>query len=125
MHFSKYAFFLSAVAMLLPISAAARSDNQRKVNLSTAVEVGSTQLPPGTYQVQWQGNGPAVKVEFIQNGQTLATTQARWVDKSQPAPYDSVVTEKAGNNQNRLMEIDFHKQKQVLQFNTVNSRSGM
>jgi uncharacterized protein YhdP len=122
---SKYALFLSMLAMLLPISAAARSDNQRKVNLSTAVEVGSTQLQPGTYRLEWQGNGPAVNVEFIQNGQTVATTQARWVDKSQPAPYDSVVTEKAGNNQNRLMEIDFHKQKQVLQFSNVNSRSGM
>jgi uncharacterized protein YhdP len=122
---SKYALFVSMLAMLLPISAAARSDNQRKVNLSTAVQVGSTQLQPGTYQLEWQGNGPAVNVEFIQNGQTVATTQARWVDKSQPAPYDSVVTEKAGNNQNRLMEIDFHKQKQVLQFNNGNTRSGM
>ena len=125
MRLSNYFLFLAALAMLLPVSAAARSNNERKVNLATAVEVGHTQLQPGTYKLEWQGNGPAVNVEFIKNGKTVATTQGQWVDKSQPPTYDSVTTKKASDNRDRLVEIDFHNQKQVLQFNNANGRSGM
>jgi hypothetical protein len=124
MRLSNYFLFLAALAMLLPVSAAARS-NEHKVNLATAAEVGNTQLQPGTYKVEWQGNGPAVNVQFVKNGKTVATTQGRWVDRSQPPAYDSVTTTKASDNQNHIVEIDFRNQKQVLQFGNANGRSGM
>jgi hypothetical protein len=127
MRLSRYFLFLAALAMLLPVSAMAgsNSNNERKVNLQSAVEVGHTQLKPGTYKVEWQGKGPAVNVEFLKNGKTVATTQGQWVDRSHPAPYDSVTTKKASDNRDRLVEIDFHNQKQVLQFNNTNNRSGV
>lgn len=125
MRLSNYLLFLAALAMLLPVSAAARSNNERKVNLATSVEIGNTQLQPGTYKLEWQGNGPQVNVEFLKNGKTIATTQGQWVDRSHPAPYDSVTTKKASDNRDRLVEIDFHNQKQALQFNTSNRRSGV
>jgi len=125
MQLSKYVTFLTALAILLPASAMAKSDNTRKVQLSTAVQVGSTQLQPGTYRVQWQGNGPAVNVEFVKNGKTVATTQGRWIEKSQVPAYDSVTTEKSSDNHDRLVEIDFHNQKQVLQIGNVHNASGL
>ena len=125
MRLSRSFLFVAVLAMLIPVGAAARSNNEHKVNLATAVEIGNTQLQPGTYKLEWQGNGPAVNVEFVKNGKTLATTQGQWVDRSQPAPYDSVTTKKASDNRDRLVEIDFHNQKQALQFNNNNRRSGV
>jgi hypothetical protein len=125
MRLSNYLLFLAALAMLLPVSAAARSNNERTVNLSTSVAIGNAQLQPGTYKMEWQGKGPNVNVEFLKNGKTVATTQGQWVDQSHPAPYDSVTTKKVSDNRDQLVEIDFHNQRQALRFNTGNRRSGV
>src|ERR1700733_13285201 len=38
--------------------------------------LGTTQLKPGSYKVEWQGSGPVVQVSFEQNGKTLVTVSA-------------------------------------------------
>jgi len=122
MRFSKYVFILSAFALLLSAGALAKSNNQRKVKIANTVEVGNTQLQPGTYKLEWTGNGPNVNVEFLKDGKTVATAPAHWVDKSQPAAYDSVTTTKADDNRDRLVEIDFHNQREALQINSAGQR---
>ena len=126
MRVSKYLLLIAAFAMMLPVGAAARSNNERTVHLASPALVGSQQLAPGSYKVEWQGNGPAVNVQFIKNNKTVATTQGHWVTESNAAPYDSVVLKKTSNNQNRLFEIDFHNNRQVLQIGpSTSNRTGM
>ena len=45
-------------------SARAARGNARSVEISDVVQIGSTQLKPGNYKVEWQGTGPAVQVSF-------------------------------------------------------------
>ncbi len=128
MRVANHLMLLAAIALMLPVGAAARSKNEHKVQLTSPAQVGTTQLAPGTYKVEWKGNGPAVHVDFIRNNKTVATTPARWVTEAKPSPYDSVVLKKTADNHNRLVELDFHNDKQVLQITPTrasNRGSGM
>lgn len=102
--------------MLLPASSFAKDKNQGNLKLFDPVQVGSTQLEPGDYKVQWNGAGPTVNVNILQNSKTVATTSAKLVGYT--SGYDAVVTEPATDNAQakRLDEIDFGKQKEGLKF---------
>jgi hypothetical protein len=69
----QYTAFLSMLALLSPLSAFARDKNQHSVEILDSVQVGSTQLKPGNYKVEWQGSGPEVQVNFVRDGKTVAT----------------------------------------------------
>lgn len=79
----KYMKYLGGAALagllLLPASTFARDKNEGNLKLSETVRVGSTQLEAGNYKVQWNGAGPNVNVDILQNKKTVATTSARLV----------------------------------------------
>jgi hypothetical protein len=54
-------------------SAHAAQNNARSVEIFDVVQIGTTELTPGDYKVEWQGTGPAVKVSFRRNGKTVVT----------------------------------------------------
>ena len=54
-------------------SAYAARDNAHSVEIFYAVQIGTTELKPGSYKVEWQGTGSAVEVTFRRNGKTLVT----------------------------------------------------
>jgi hypothetical protein len=116
----KYMKYVGGAALagllLLPASAFARNKNEGNLKLSDPVRVGSTQLKPGNYKVQWNGAGPTVNVDILQSKKTVATTSARLVGYT--SGYDAVVTEPAAKHSQAkvLQEIDFSKQKEGLQF---------
>ncbi len=115
MRCAKYMVLLATLALLVPLSAFARPKNEHDVNLTAAVQVGSTQLKPGTYKVEWQGNQQSLSVSFVEGGKTVATTQGKMVEQSKPALYDAVVMKTAGKT-TRIEEIDFRGQKDALVF---------
>ncbi len=102
--------------MLLPAGAFARDKNEGKLKLFDTVRVGSTQLQPGDYKVEWNGTGPTVNVDIMQDQKTVATTSAKLVGYT--SGYDAVVTEPATSKTQAkvLEEIDFGKQTAGLQF---------
>jgi hypothetical protein len=104
---------LSIFAMLSPFGAFARDKNQHSVHIFDSVQVGSTQLKPGNYKVEWQGTGPAVQVNFMQFGKTLATAPAT-LKSNNELTHDEVVTDSTGSK--ALREIDFAHQKETLTF---------
>jgi hypothetical protein len=104
---------LSISAMLSPFGAFARDKNQHSVDIFDSVQVGSTQLKPGNYKVEWQGTGPAVQVNFLQFGKTVATAPATLQSNNQ-VTHDEVVTDSTGSK--ALREIDFAHQKETLTF---------
>jgi hypothetical protein len=102
--------------LLLPASTFARDKNQGNLKLFDPVLLGSTQLQPGNYKVEWNGAGPTVNVNILQDNKTVATTSAKLVGYT--SGYDAVVTEPATDNAQAktLEEIDFGKQKAGLRF---------
>ena len=113
---SKYIVMSSMLALLLSVSAFAADKNQHSVTIPDAVQVGNTQLKPGSYKIEWQGAGPTVQVHFLKDGQTVATAPATLQTNDKQVTEDDVVIGKTSANTKALEEIDFSRQKEALVF---------
>jgi len=117
MQCGKFLTLFAAIVMLVPLSAWAREKNEGTLQLFDVVEIGSTQLQPGTYKVEWNGNGPEVQVNVLQGKKTVATTSAKLQTSDRPAPQDAVTV--ASNGQEKqVTEIDFGNRKEALLLNS-------
>lgn len=67
---------LAAFVACLPLLAMA-SVQHKKVTLAHQAEVGNQQLAPGSYTVKFDNSSTNPKVQFIQNGKTVATVPAQ------------------------------------------------
>ncbi|MGB8989253.1 MAG: hypothetical protein WCC37_21825 [Candidatus Sulfotelmatobacter sp.] len=114
MKFAKYLALFVAVALVFSLSAFAKDIHSGKFTLSDPVQVGSTQLAPGNYKAEWNGPADNVKIEIIQNGKTVATTQGKLENLQKPSPYDAVLTKTLANNTKALDEIEFGNHTQTL-----------
>ncbi len=121
MKFLKYVALLSTLALLFSLSAFARDKNQHNVNISDAVQVAGTHLQPGSYKVEWQGTGPNVQVNFVQNGKTVATVPGTLKTNDEQVTQDQIVTNLSSAPNKTLNEIDFRRDKEALIF----QQSGM
>lgn len=107
---------LSAIALLLPAFALAREQGKADLQLTEQVEIGSTRLQPGNYKVEWNGSGPALSVNFINDDKTVATAPGKLMDLKKPAPYDAVVLKPTANGQAKtIAEIDIAHRRQAVQ----------
>jgi hypothetical protein len=97
-------------------SALAARGTARSVEISDVVQIGSTQLKPGNYKVEWQGAGPAVQVSFLQNGKTMVTVPGTLKTNADQVTQDAIVTEATSAGTSTLKEIDFGHQKLALVF---------
>jgi hypothetical protein len=107
---------LSTLALLFPLAALARDKNQHSVDIRDTVRVGSTQLNPGNYKVEWQGVGPTVQVRFLKEGKTVATVPATLETNDKQVIQDDVVVGQTSANKRALEEIDFSRQREALVF---------
>jgi hypothetical protein len=117
MKISYFAAVLSLTCLLgFGGSAYAARNNAHSVEISDAVQIGTTKLKPGNYKVEWQGNGPVVQVSFQQNGQTVVTVPGTFKTNDDQVTQDAIVTEATGAGISTLKEIDFRHLKQALVF---------
>jgi len=117
----KYIALLSMLALLTTVSALARDKNQHSVEISDLVQVGGTQLKPGSYEVEWQGTGPEVQVNFVRDGKTIATAPGTLKTNDARVVQDDIVIDATSANTKTLEEIDFAHNKESLVF----EQSGM
>jgi len=117
----KYTALLSMIALLSTVSALARDKNQHSVEISESVQVGGTQLKPGSYEVEWQGPGPEVQVKFVRDGKTIATAPGTLKTNDAHVIHDDIVTDATSANATKLTEIDFAHNRETLVF----EQSGM
>lgn len=113
----KIASLIAAATLLLPAAAFAREEkDQGKLDLTNHALVGSTQLSPGTYKVEWNGAGTDVQVNFLQHDKTVATARGKLIELERPYSSGAVVLGAAKNGQpRRLEEIDFSNRTEALQ----------
>ncbi|HEY6768621.1 MAG TPA: hypothetical protein VI386_28000 [Candidatus Sulfotelmatobacter sp.] len=116
----KHIALLSMLALLSTVSALARNNNQHSVQIPDSVQVAGTQLAPGSYQVEWQGTGPEIQVNFVRDGKTIATAPGTLKTHDANVVQDDIVTDTSANNKT-LKEIDFAHDKESLVF----AQSGM
>jgi hypothetical protein len=117
MQYLKQLAVAAGILTVLSVSAwaeAPQAKHKSSITLSEPVQVGSTQLKPGEYKLQWQGDGPDVQVAFVLNGKTVATVPAKLVDKTVAANSNAVVLKPGNGSTKSLDEIDFSGKKQAL-----------
>ena len=56
---------LLSFMLMMPLALRADSRNWAKVTFENTVIVNGSQIPPGSYRVQWEGTGSSVKVSII------------------------------------------------------------
>ena len=71
-------------------------DNAHSAEISSATQIGGTELKPGDYKVEWQGTGPVVQVSFQRNGKTVVTVPGRLKTNDDRVIQDAIVTEATG-----------------------------
>ena len=89
---------------------------KESVQIAAPVQVSGKQLPAGTYQVTWAGLGPSVLVNFLQNGKTLVSTQAKVVFLNMKAPANTPATRANPDGSASLRSLRFAGQTFALYF---------
>jgi hypothetical protein len=114
----KYISLLATMAFALSLTAFAKDAQSGNFTLDSPAQVGSTQLPAGNYKAEWSGPANAVRVDILQHGKTVATTEGQIKDLQSPSPYNSVTVKPAANNpqEKAVREIDFNHRTEALQF---------
>jgi hypothetical protein len=112
--------FLTLLTLLaafasLPLLAAAKETDKGHLELTSPAWIGATQLKPGDYQVDWNGNGPTVQVRFLKHHDLFAQAPARIVELKKPARSDALVFKPIKNGEAQAIdEIDFQNHSQAL-----------
>lgn len=124
----RYLALAGMLTMVLPLASLASTNKEQKKNVAVEDQVvlaGKT-LKPGHYQVEWQDNGPAVQVKFMQAGKTVLTAPAKVAQLNQKPPYDAVVESTKKNGQKTISEIEWSSEREALMFgpSAHHSRSG-
>jgi hypothetical protein len=114
MKFAKYIGSFAAVALMLSLCAFAKDSNSGKISLSSPTRIGSTELAPGDYKVEWSGPADAVKINVVKSGRVVATAEGRVKNLDQPSPYNAVTTSDLPGNTRKADEIDFSNRKEAL-----------
>jgi len=95
-------FFLG-LALLLATSAFAA--NKGSLSVQEPVTINGTQLKPGDYKVQWDGNGPSVELSITQGKKVIAKVPAHIVNLEVPSPSDAAVVKNNGDGTKSLSEV--------------------
>ena len=113
-------------AMVLATSSSAlakRVAHSAVVSFPYAASLNGTSLPAGQYKVTWQQHSPEATVSLTQGKNTLATTQAKWVDRDVRYPTNAVLYNTSGDGSRRILEIRFAGVKGALVFGDTSPKA--
>lgn len=97
-----------AAALFFAAGAFAANSTEGKLRLYDSVSVQGKRLTPGTYKVEWTGNGPDVQVTILNGKNTVATVPAKVVPSSAKNNNDGYSAAKQPDGSNDLRTIFFH-----------------
>jgi len=117
MKLSHYISSLAVLALALSGFAFAKDTNSGSFQIDEPVQIGSAQLAPGTYKVEWSGPANNVKVDIMHQGKTVAMVNGKLQDLAQASPYNSVTVKTLPNHIKTVDEIDFNNRTEALVLN--------
>jgi len=98
---------LVGASLLLAVSVMAGTENKGTLRLYDNVSVQGKQLSPGTYKVEWNGQGPEVQLNILDGKNTVATVPARVVPVTTKNDQDGYTADNE-NGSRTLKELFFH-----------------
>jgi hypothetical protein len=111
----KYIAIVAVLASGLSLNAFAKDKNETQVTLSDSVQVGTTELKPGDYTLQWEGNGPDVQVKVLKGRNLVATVPAK-LEQGTSGRHPDAITIRSVSNVKTLDQVDFAGGKRSLVF---------
>jgi hypothetical protein len=105
-----------AILLVVLVAASAFAKNGKQVTLNQAADVNGATLVPGSYHVTWSAPGGDPTVSFMKGKLTVASAQAKWVDRGIKYQSDAVIYSNEGNGASHIIEIRFAGMAQALVF---------
>lgn len=105
-----------AILLIVLAAGSALAKNGKRVTLNKAVDVNGATLVAGNYNVTWSAPGGDPTVSFMKGKETVASAQARWVDRGIKYDNDAVIYSDDGSGAPRIIEIRFAGMRQALVF---------
>ena len=109
--------------LIATTASAVNKMNKKSLHLYEDAKVKGTLLHPGDYKVEWDGSGPNVRLNIVQDGTTLATVPARVVAENTPHDHDGYVLKSAKNGSKSIEEIFFSGKKYDLKIKSSGKAS--
>jgi hypothetical protein len=119
----RFVAIAAILASCFSLSAFAKDKNEAKFTLPDTAQLGSTQLKPGDYKLQWDGTGPTVQVKVLKGKQVVATSSAKLVEKKETTGTDAVTLGPGNGTVKSLDQVDFSNGKQSLVFRGTSTQA--
>jgi hypothetical protein len=106
------------VAGLIATSAFAKNGakNEKKVTLSQTAALNGVAIPAGSYNVTWSAESGDPTVTFVKGKETVASAQARWVDRDTKYEQNQVLYSNNSDGSRTIIEIRFAGMNRALVF---------
>jgi hypothetical protein len=114
MNKTRLSALLFSAALLFSFSAFAKESNKATLVVADKITVEGKTIEPGTYKVEWTGDGSTVQVSIIQDRQTVATFSAHVTEQGTPNIASAYTTDEA-NGVKSLTAIYIGGKKSVLE----------
>lgn len=123
MRFGNYVAIAAVIVLSMSLNSFAKDKNETRVTFSEKVQVGSTEVKPGDYKLQWDGNGPDVQVKVVKGKDVVATVPAKLLANTSKQGGDAIQT-RANANEKQLEQVDFAGGRQSLVFGEATQNTG-
>ena len=113
----KFATVLKGLVLGLALTLASTAFAASKANLTlnSPTSVNGTNLKPGDYRLEWDGNGPNVEVSIMQGKKVLTKVPAKVVDLDKASSNDSAILKQNGDGSTTLAGVRFQGKKYALE----------
>lgn len=85
------------LVFVLVMSMAAIAAESTKVTISQPSTLNGTQIAPGDYKVSWDVAGEKAKVNILSGKKTVATLEAKVMERDTANAYSGIVRDDSGN----------------------------
>jgi len=104
-----------AILLSVLVAGSAFAKNGKRVTINKTVDVNGGTLAAGSYNVTWSAPGGDPTVSFMKGKETVASSQAQWVDRGVKYDNDAVIYSNEGGA-SHIIEIRFAGMRQALVF---------
>jgi hypothetical protein len=95
--------------------------DHHNVTLRHGAFINGTDVAPGEYKVTWSAETGDPTVNFIKGKESVASAQAKWVERNAKYDRDEVVLQNDVRGAPKILEIRFAGKSQVLVFENAAS----
>ena len=103
------------LGLALTLASTAFAASKANLTLNSPTSVNGTNLKPGEYRLEWDGNGPNVEVSIMQGKKVVTKVPAKVVDLGKASSNDSAVLKQTGDGRTTLAGVRFQGKNYALE----------